>query len=742
LEGTDQVGRWYEFNDTIVRDFKPDSIASECFGGVETRGGNSRFAGMGSAGNMVQGPAAGGYEKARSGYMLFYDRIPAVKASAAVATATPATTTSGAPTPAATDLSFYGAASAVNFTQKLVKAADDARSRVAVPPKIFTQIWEQNLTYWRDKAVFDSGYFDFLWQLFGGDEKEGVPNYGVPVPKEGETNVVVAPHTGPVVAEAGDHIKLATAFVMNTLTRAFHKEKLVPWLDYLRRLYAGNVNASAWLLNQFVVTKWNKEFLLACGDSEVRNQVSAFICTLLSQVTPYEQASYALPLPEKKEAKTGDASDIPADTRGFCVRYIDQVASFLRMAPDYWKLFDPFFRVLAHFSGLGLAEAQYLERHNYTARLVDFFLGDESPNPAVGDMEVNDKGKRRPMGDNYSGPDTTNFLITLRNLVCSTIPEVVIADSKIAPPPTLTKHSELKNQPMTATASSMLMSKQFLPRLLLDAITRRRGKAVTDILVHQSWENERVSQQLITLIFAGIEANGYDYQRSYFRVLPGLLAIKDSLAPKRIDWIMTSLLNVMKVQQKFWKITDFCIEHLIRIAKRQPDVLTWLNARAASWEWIITWLNTNPRPPRGYGDGTEQTILHKPGKGPAEVSSYQQHMSAQSFPTHTGLAPQAKVTALELIKNGQPLDSDDCTDSDVDLQDREFEVGQWVDCMDTAQKWLCAQVVQIAQHKILIHYDGWSDKWNAWHEKSSPRIQSFGRYTTPEQHKSRGKKKE
>lgn len=730
LEGTDQVGRWYEFNDTIVRDFKPDAIAGECYGGMETRGGgNSRYAGMGSSGNTVAGPTTG-YEKARSGYMLFYDRVPIAKAADAAASTAIAATSSGAVTAAVTSAATTTAAG----------GAEEVRSRVAVPPKIFTQIWDQNLTYWRDKAVFDAGYFDFLWQLFGGDEKEAVPSYGVPQIKEGET-AVVKPHSGPVVAEAGDHIKLATAFVLNTLTRAFHKEKLVAWLDYLRRLYAGNVNASAWLLQQFITTKWNKEFLLGCNDPEARAQVGGFICTLLSQVTPYEQASYSLPLPEKKESKTGDASDVAVDTRGFCVRYIDQVASFLRSAPDYWKTFDPFFRVLAHFSGLGLAEAQYLERHNYIARLVDFFLGDESPNPAVGDMEVNDKGKRRVMGDNWNGPDTTNYLITLRNLVCSTIPEVVVADSKVALPPTLIKHTDLKNAPMSSVSSSMLMSKQFLPRLCLDAVTRRRGRAVNDILVHQSWENERVSQQLITLIFGGIEAHGYDHQRAYFRVLPALLAIKDSLSSKRIDWIMTSLLNVMKVQQKFWKITDLCIEHLIRIAKKQPDCCSWLTARAASWEWIIVWLNTNPRPPRGH-DGTEQTILHKPGKGPAEQSAYQQQMNSHHFPTHVGLAPQAKAAALELIKNGQPLDTDECSDSDVDLQDREFEVGQWVDCMDTAHKWLCAQVVQINQNRVLIHYDGWSDKWNAWYDKSSPRVQAFGKYTTPEQHKARGKKKE
>jgi len=240
------------------------------------------------------------------------------------------------------------------------------------------------------------------------------------------------------------------------------------------------------------------------------------------------------------------------------------------------------------------------------------------------------------------------------------------------------------------------------------------------------------------LIFAGIESNSYDQIRSYFRILASLVNMKDSLSTKRIEWIMTSLLTVMKAQAKFWKITDFCIEHLIRMAKRTPECAAWLSTRPTAYDWVLTWLTANPRAPRGY-DPAETTILHKPGKGPAETGSA---YAASHYPTHVGLSPRRKHAALDLLKNGQPLDKDDCTDSDIDLQDRTFEVGQWVDCLDSANKWLCAQVVAVSGTKILIHYDGWSDKWNTWYDKAAPRIMSFGKYTTAEQHKSRGKKKE
>ena len=52
--------KWYEFNDSIVRDFDPNDIPSECFGGEDT------FTGY----NMVQMKSM----KWRNAYLLLYSR--------------------------------------------------------------------------------------------------------------------------------------------------------------------------------------------------------------------------------------------------------------------------------------------------------------------------------------------------------------------------------------------------------------------------------------------------------------------------------------------------------------------------------------------------------------------------------------------------------------------------------------------------------------------------------------------
>ena len=53
-------GKWYEMNDSIVREFDPNDIASECFGGEDT------FQGY----NMMPVKAM----KWRNAYLLFYER--------------------------------------------------------------------------------------------------------------------------------------------------------------------------------------------------------------------------------------------------------------------------------------------------------------------------------------------------------------------------------------------------------------------------------------------------------------------------------------------------------------------------------------------------------------------------------------------------------------------------------------------------------------------------------------------
>ena len=59
-----------------------------------------------------------------------------------------------------------------------------------------------------------------------------------------------------------------------------------------------------------------------------------------------------------------------------------------------------------------------------------------------------------------------------------------------------------------------------------------------------------------------------------------------------------------------------------------------------------------------------------------------------------------------------------------------FQVGHYVDAMDSSQKWLAAVVQQADPAKgVLIRFDGWSSKWNEWLSLRSTRLAPFRRYS-------------
>ena len=67
------------------------------------------------------------------------------------------------------------------------------------------------------------------------------------------------------------------------------------------------------------------------------------------------------------------------------------------------------------------------------------------------------------------------------------------------------------------------------------------------------------------------------------------------------------------------------------------------------------------------------------------------------------------------------------------LGKKRFEIGEWVDVKDTTDNWLEGQIInkRTINNKIqlLIHYNGWNNRWDEWIEQSSNRLSYFRTYT-------------
>jgi len=44
---------------------------------------------------------------------------------------------------------------------------------------------------------------------------------------------------------------------------------------------------------------------------------------------------------------------------------------------------------------------------------------------------------------------------------------------------------------------------------------------------------------------------------------------------------------------------------------------------------------------------------------------------------------------------------------------------------DTIDQWLEAQIIQVRNNMVYVHYNGWGTRWDEWIEMSSPRIAAF-----------------
>lgn len=71
---------------------------------------------------------------------------------------------------------------------------------------------------------------------------------------------------------------------------------------------------------------------------------------------------------------------------------------------------------------------------------------------------------------------------------------------------------------------------------------------------------------------------------------------------------------------------------------------------------------------------------------------------------------------LHLFKSTSPLETfpSDAYQSTKNLQ---YYIGQWIDCLDSAQHWLEATIIDVTDDEVYVHFNGWSFIWDEWIHK-------------------------
>ncbi|PRP81656.1 hypothetical protein PROFUN_01163 [Planoprotostelium fungivorum] len=345
--GEDQGDRWFEYNDKNVTLFDPKDIPTECFGGTQQ---------VTHWDERTRSYVRKTYDRVRSAYMLFYDRIVPYHDNSPDLSAQP----------------------------------PGIGSVVKIPERIYQAIWRDNSIFLRDRNFFDPSYFEFMLKFSElGHHYAPVTDYSLQLAS---------------IHQPGFQFpKFLTIFMIEILVHASDGDKYVrPFVDRLKMLYHKNVAVCKWFLTYLMESSLVKELLLECPNEKTRIYIADLISQSLHVVAPYEYEFYFEMMDSTTSAGRHEYSNSQRVFRSICPRFMDVVLSLLEDSRIYWKRFKQYFQVIRDYASMGVAERQHLLYREIVSQYSDWFLGKTK------------RGQSRVLVmDQFNLPDLTYFISTL-----------------------------------------------------------------------------------------------------------------------------------------------------------------------------------------------------------------------------------------------------------------------------------------------------------------------------------------
>ncbi len=160
----------------------------------------------------------------------------------------------------------------------------------------------------------------------------------------------------------------------------------------------------------------------------------------------------------------------------------------------------------------------------------------------------------------------------------------------------------------------MLLSSFFLPFVAKLSSSSSRALLISRIFIHHCWENESLSRDIINTLFNVLELSQYTEFHPVLRTVTSMMTIHDSVEAKRVHIVVDAMMQLMANNNKFWRITDLLLEHLIRMSIKSKVFFQHVHTNCAQQlDAMIRWVETHDSPP-SYYDRTGIS-LNKPVAG-------------------------------------------------------------------------------------------------------------------------------
>jgi hypothetical protein len=246
----------------------------------------------------------------------------------------------------------------------------------------------------------------------------------------------------------------------------------------------------------------------------------------------------------------------------------------------------------------------------------------------------------------------------------------------------------------------MLTCQPFLDTLLSQGFNYRAAVGINEIAC-QLCNDMDMTARVVAAIQEGMLCRAHDESRPFFRVVMAVTLLQDDNQAARVDLFMRMLVTVLQERRQCWKVFDFCVDHIIRMAKKNAVVKQWLFTKNELVGTMIAWFERNPEPPSRHNAANPEMSLD------FETAQYRHSQmaftqSSKNQPYNLSVAE--KIAALSHIQNNQEMDMDNASDSDKALGDRKMEVGQLWDVLDEQNNWLVCRVLSTRPGFVTLEY--------------------------------------
>lgn len=349
--------KWFKFDDEDVSPFDPANIEAECFGGVQRRS----WHGTNNSMDM---------EVFSNALMLFYEKIvPAVPEQ---------NDTDESPSAIATD--------SVECEQS--------------PNEYEPEVWKSNEVFLQNSYLFDVEFHEFLREMVQSKYiKDPVQQQLVSSPTK-SSGSIVSPPPAPASATVSEvstsadeeiHATLAeigVEFVLSVLSHSREKHGIARWINVLAAKFARQKTICTRFFNLLSTTKripWLRGLLFECPDSIARQSFVHLVSRALTAFEAHMKISR-------------EESDVIA-----LQEFLSALAGFLNQTSVMQQThLEECFMLIRNCAEISPTARDILRSQDMIARLINFFLGDRSPNPI---KEAFSSSRIAPTTNRYASPD-------------------------------------------------------------------------------------------------------------------------------------------------------------------------------------------------------------------------------------------------------------------------------------------------------------------------------------------------